>query len=68
MTWKVSTGSLRGLFDIIGMETPYNLSKSKPGADEPGSTQYKVVKLFEKMIEEGKLGVQSGEDFYTYDK
>lgn len=70
-TWKISTGAPLGpfeIYDIIGLNTPYELEKAKPKSKEEGSTEYKMVKILEEMIDQGKLGKQSGEGFYKYDK
>lgn len=69
-TWKVSTGAPNGPFetyDVVGMNVAYQISKTRPGADEPGTTEYKVAQLFKGMIDEGKLGRETGEGFYKYD-
>lgn len=70
-TWKISTGAPLGpfeIYDIIGLNTPYELEKAKPKSKEEGSTEYKMVKILEEMIDQGKLGKQSGEGFYKYDE
>lgn len=70
-TWKISTGAPRGpfeIYDIIGLNTPYELEKAKPESKEEGTTENKMVKLLKEMIDQGKLGKQSGEGFYKYDE
>ncbi len=70
-TWKISTGAPLGPFeilDVVGIYTPYNLAKAKPGADDPSSLAGKAVAMYEKMIQEGRLGKASGKGFYTYDE
>lgn len=67
-TWMISTGAPSGPFailDIIGINTPYNLAKTKAAAgDEQGKKVAKYLK--ENFIDKNKLGVQSGAGFYTY--
>lgn len=68
--WKLATGAPRGPFeihDVVGMNVVYQIGKVRPHADEPGTTEYKIVELFKKMIDEGKLGRETGEGFYKYD-
>ncbi|MGH1562254.1 3-hydroxyacyl-CoA dehydrogenase [Mumia sp. DW29H23] len=64
-TWRIATGAPMGpfqIFDVIGMVTPYNISK---GSDDP--TQQKFAEILKRdFIDQGKLGVASGEGFYSY--
>ncbi|MFD1826197.1 MULTISPECIES: 3-hydroxyacyl-CoA dehydrogenase [Mumia] len=64
-TWRIATGAPMGpfqIFDVIGMVTPYNIAKA---SDDP--TQQKFAEILKRdFIDEGKLGVASGEGFYRY--
>lgn len=67
-TWMIATGAPRGPFailDIIGMTTPYHINHA---AGEAGDTGRAAVARYlkEHFIDQGKLGVESGEGFYTY--
>lgn len=65
--WMLSTGSPVGPFailDIVGMETPYNLNVMK-GKTNP-AFQAIADKLKAEMIDKGKMGVATGQGFYTY--
>lgn len=64
-TWMVATGAPRGpfaIFDIVGLNTAYNITRANP--DEKAQKAAKMIK--EQFIEQGKLGVQTGEGFYKY--
>ncbi|MGW0248554.1 3-hydroxyacyl-CoA dehydrogenase [Nocardia goodfellowii] len=64
--WRIGTGAPVGpfqMYDIIGLNTPYNIL-SHGGAEE----QKLAAWLKENYIDKGKLGVSSGEGFYTYGK
>ncbi|MBM7698586.1 3-hydroxyacyl-CoA dehydrogenase [Kurthia huakuii] len=66
--WMIATGSPRGPFailDVVGMETPYNLNLAKAAAGIPG-TQEIADKLKAEYIDQGKMGINTGEGFYTY--
>lgn len=67
-TWMKATGAPRGPFgscDAIGMNTLYNVFKMS--ADAGDEHAQKVVKVLqENFIDKGKLGMQTGEGFYTY--
>lgn len=67
-TWMKGTNSPLGPFgflDVIGMNTPYNLYKMQ--ADQGDEFARKVVLLLkERFIDRGKLGITTGEGFYTY--
>lgn len=62
--WRIATGAPMGPFqitDIIGLTTPYNiLSNSGPDAAPLAAW------LKQNYIDQGKLGVATGEGFYTY--
>jgi len=62
--WRIATGAPLGpfqIYDIIGLTTPYNImSHGDAGAQRLG------VWLKENYIDQGKLGVASGEGFYSY--
>ncbi|WP_019412931.1 3-hydroxyacyl-CoA dehydrogenase [Paenisporosarcina sp. TG20] len=69
-TWMIATGSPSGPFailDVIGMNTPYNLTLA---AAEAGDIEAaKVAKwLKTEFIDKGKLGIATGEGFYKYPK
>lgn len=64
-TWMVATGAPRGPFailDIVGLNTVYNITKANP--DKKAQKAAKLIK--ENFIDQGKLGVTTGEGFYTY--
>jgi len=69
--WKMGTSSPVGPFeilDIIGLKTLYFVKSLSPNANNPEHIDYKVAQKFKEMIDQGKLGVSSGEGFYKYDK
>lgn len=71
LTWMVATGAPAGPFrilDIVGLETAYNIALMHPEANNPDSTQARIVKMLKGYIDQGKKGINSGEGFYKYDK
>ncbi len=63
-TWRIATGAPRGpfeIFDIIGLRTAYAVA-SAGGQRRQAWADY----LKRNYIDQGKLGVESGEGFYTY--
>lgn len=67
-TWMAATGAPVGPFatlDIVGITTAYNINKMAADA-APDPVKLKIVALLKAMIDEGKLGVASGEGFYKY--
>ncbi|WP_402843162.1 3-hydroxyacyl-CoA dehydrogenase [Microbacterium sp. GXS0129] len=64
--WRIATGAPMGPFqilDVIGLTTPYNISSH---GDEKG--QQIAAWLKENYIDKGKLGIATGEGFYSYGK
>lgn len=64
-TWRIGTGSPAGPFqilDIIGLTTPYNIASSQ--SDE--KSQHIAQWLKTNYIDQGKMGLATGEGFYTY--
>ncbi|WP_370618556.1 3-hydroxyacyl-CoA dehydrogenase [Mumia sp. Pv 4-285] len=64
-TWRIATGAPMGpfqIFDVIGMVTPYNIART---SDEPSQQKFAEI-LKRDFIDQGKLGVASGEGFYSY--
>ena len=62
--WTIGTGATLGpfqLLDIIGLTTPYNIFAN---GDE--TMQQIATWLKEQYIDRGKLGVSTGEGFYSY--
>lgn len=62
--WRIATGAPVGPFqitDIIGLGTPYNIL-SNAGPDARPLAEW----LKNNYIDKGKLGVATGEGFYTY--
>jgi 3-hydroxyacyl-CoA dehydrogenase len=63
-TWRIGTGARLGPFqilDIVGLHTVYNI-------DAAGSEEQRRLARFlrENYIDKGKLGIESGEGFYSY--
>ncbi|MFT6369843.1 MAG: 3-hydroxybutyryl-CoA dehydrogenase [Maribacter sp.] len=68
-TWMVGTGSPTGPFgilDVVGITTAYNINKMEAEKTRDSIKQEVVDYLIENFIDQGKLGVTSGEGFYTY--
>ncbi len=68
-TWMIATGAPKGPFailDIVGITTAYNISNAK--AEATGSEEHAKMAAYLKKeyIDKGKLGVATGEGFYTY--
>ncbi|SRX54294.1 3-hydroxyacyl-CoA dehydrogenase [Aequorivita sp. CIP111184] len=68
-TWMVATGAPTGPFailDVVGITTAYNINKMEAEKTGDSGKQQVVNYLKENFIDKGKLGVASGEGFYTY--
>lgn len=67
-TWMIATGAPKGPFailDIIGINTPYNLSAARGQAgDEVAAKIAEYLKT--EFLDKGKLGIQNGQGFYNY--
>ena len=64
-TWRIATGAPSGpfqIYDVVGLGTAYNIAASSP---DPGSQAFARY-LKDNYIDQGKLGVATGEGFYTY--
>lgn len=62
--WRIATGAPMGpfqIYDIIGLNTPYNILSH--GGEHAQSL---AAWLKENYIDKGRLGVASGEGFYSY--
>lgn len=65
LTWGVDEGPFR-IMDKVGLDTVLRIENEyyrRSGKDED-----KPPRMLEELVEEGKLGVQSGEGFYRYDR
>ena len=62
--WRIGTGAPAGpfqIFDVVGLTTAYNISSAG------GPKQQAFAELLkERYIDQGKLGVATGEGFYSY--
>lgn len=64
-TWRIGTGAPLGpfqIYDVVGLNTAYALASSNPSE----ISQTFAKRLKEEFIDHGKLGMASGEGFYTY--
>lgn len=67
--WMLGTGAPVGpcgIYDVVGLNTVYNINKIK--ADKQGDELSKKTLEYIKnnFIDKGKLGVTTGQGFYTY--
>ncbi|MWB98155.1 3-hydroxyacyl-CoA dehydrogenase [Agromyces seonyuensis] len=63
--WRIGTGAPAGpfqIFDVVGLTTAYNVSIANPN---PKAQAFAKL-LKERFIDQGKLGVATGEGFYSY--
>ncbi|ERJ57987.1 3-hydroxyacyl-CoA dehydrogenase [Sphingobacterium paucimobilis] len=68
-TWMVATGAPIGPFailDIVGITTAYNINKMAADATGDALKVQTVKYLKEQFIDKNKLGVSTGEGFYSY--
>jgi len=68
-TWMISTGSKMGPFgimDIIGMQTIYDIEMLSGEKFNDKAMLARAEFFKSHFIDEGKLGVKSGEGFYKY--
>lgn len=69
--WTLGTGAPKGPFriiDVVGLKTAYNIVLmyvKVPSFIAPYNFK-KIAEVLKKYIDEGKLGVSSGEGFYKY--
>lgn len=64
--WMLATKAPTGpfaTFDIVGLNTPYQVALANAATDE---TQAKIASLLKEMIDDGKLGITAGKGFYNY--
>ncbi|MBF4574356.1 3-hydroxyacyl-CoA dehydrogenase [Herbiconiux sp. VKM Ac-1786] len=64
-TWRIGTGAPLGpfqIFDVVGLRTAYAIASARPDAGSQAWAAY----LKEHYLDQGKLGVESGEGFYRY--
>lgn len=64
-TWRIATGAPSGpfqIFDVVGLGTAYNIASSSRDTGSQAFARY----LKDNYIDQGKLGVATGEGFYTY--
>ena len=68
-TWMISTGAKVGPFgiiDMIGMNTVYNIALMNGTKNNDEKMIERANKIKNEWIDKGKLGIASGEGFYTY--
>ncbi|QQM26369.1 3-hydroxyacyl-CoA dehydrogenase [Elizabethkingia sp. M8] len=68
-TWMVATGAPTvpfGILDIVGITTAYNINKMAADATNDPLKIKTVEYLKTNFIDKNKLGVSTGEGFYTY--
>lgn len=65
-TWMIATGSPTGPFgilDMVGLRTAFNINEEQQG-DNPDFKP--VLDKMQKMIDENRIGIESGQGFYQY--
>ena len=64
-TWCIATGAPFGPFlmlDVIGLNTAYNIAAAAPDETVQAAAKY----IRDRYLDQGKLGLASGEGFYKY--
>lgn len=64
-TWRIGTGAPAGpfqIFDVVGLNTAYHISSVSESEKQRRFAE--IIK--ERFIDQGKLGVATGEGFYRY--
>ncbi|MCL6515317.1 3-hydroxyacyl-CoA dehydrogenase [Alicyclobacillus sp.] len=67
-TWMIATGAPEGPFailDTVGIRTAYHIAHAKGQAGNPEFEKL-AARLKSDLIDQGKLGKESGEGFYRY--
>ncbi|MBU9788144.1 3-hydroxyacyl-CoA dehydrogenase [Lentilactobacillus sp. IMAU92037] len=67
-TWMAATGAPMGPFailDVVGIRTAYNITLAEAQAHPEANTQ-PLADALKGLLDQGKLGVESGEGFYHY--
>lgn len=67
-TWMIATGAPQGPFailDVVGIRTAYNITAAKAKATGSESHAKLAELLKTEYIDKGKLGMESGQGFYT---
>ena len=52
--------------DYVGINTMYNCLEENPASHDPEQPEYRTKALLKSMIDEGRLGFNSGHGFYDY--
>lgn len=68
-TWKLGTGAPKGpfeIFDIVGLDTAYNICRMQPEAQQEGTPLNIFVGILKEKIDKGEKGINSGKGFYDY--
>jgi 3-hydroxybutyryl-CoA dehydrogenase len=68
-TWMVMTGMPMGPFgimDLVGLETAYNIALHGAETRKDGQMHANAAYLKKHFVDRGKLGLKSGEGYYTY--
>lgn len=68
-TWMVMTGMPMGPFgimDLVGLETAYNIASHGAEARKDAQMRTNAEYLKRQFVDQGKLGLKSGEGYYTY--
>ncbi|MBU1194254.1 MAG: 3-hydroxyacyl-CoA dehydrogenase [Proteobacteria bacterium] len=68
-TWMIATGARKGPFgimDMVGMQTMYNVMKIAALKSKKKPLMDRANMIKELFIDQGKMGVSTGEGFYKY--
>lgn len=71
-TWMIATGAPMGPFaiiDVVGLQTVYNIVSTKAAKyPDQENNPYKAIadKVKSEFLDQGKMGIQTGEGFYKY--